>query len=209
MVQRCQDLVVAPPSQWAGPFAAVVDLGPRASRPLAERLLQQLDAPGAQAAACALGVLGDPSVTPVLRRLVAGQHAEVVAAEAALALGRLRDAAAVDLLTQVAGDPTRDVTTRTAAACALLELGEVQRALPLLQAVLLADAPQGRALASQHALPERPRWVLERHLVIAAIRRHTGGETFGLDTDASWPRLAEGTARFVAWVEERKPGQRR
>jgi hypothetical protein len=89
--------------------------------------------------------------------------------------------------------------TRTAAACALLDLGDRDAALPFLEAVLLAGSPAGVAPAREHVLPEQTRWALERYMAIAAVARCTGGETFGLDPDASWPRMAAAVERMRAW----------
>jgi HEAT repeat protein len=194
----CDRLWRSAPAQWAETLPPVVLGGVPASADLARRLQSKDPAPGRQAAIAALGKLGGPTAAEVLIGLVREGGEDAV--EAALALGRLQDAAAGEVLESAAADRSRSILGRTAAACALLDLGRVRSAWPLVRAVLLAGTPAGRVDAAQHGLPEQSRWAQERHLVISAIARRSGGETFGLSTDASWPRLEQGVeALRKAW----------
>ena len=196
--QPCLALVASPPERWSETLPAVLVLGPRAAPPLSRALAAKPEAAGRQAALCALGELGNREAVPFLIEQATGDRAH--AYEAALALGKLGDPRAVAPLRDLAAAPSRDITVRTAAACALLDLGHDDDAAPLLQAVLLAGTPYGEDSALQCSLPRKSRWALERVLVIDAIARFTGGETFGLDPDASWPRLRDGAQRFAEHI---------
>jgi HEAT repeat protein len=195
---RCRVLVDATPEHWGRALPPVLALGPEAAPDLVRSLRHSPDGAGRQAALCALGALGNPDAVPFL---VDELHtARPYRYEAALALGQLRDPRALEPLRRLAADAAADVTTRTAAACALLDLGAAADAVPLLLAVLLAGTPDGQALAEAHRLPAQSRWALERSLVIDAIGRFANGETFGLDADASWPRLELGAEAFLRAV---------
>ncbi|MFY9344426.1 MAG: hypothetical protein WAT39_18175, partial [Planctomycetota bacterium] len=91
---------------------------------------------------------------------------------------------------------------RTAAACALVQLGERRQALPFLRAVLLAGSPAGVQPGATVGLPVRTRWALERYLV-QRLLQHEGEPALaaGLDPDASWPELEQVTERFCRWLE--------
>ena len=199
---RCRDLVSSAPSDWQRTLPPVLAAGPGEAPALIAALRDATDAPGRQAALFALGELGGDGAAEYLIEQVASDGA--FAYEAALALGKLKATGAIEPLTAAAADAHRATTTRTAAACALLDLGATRQALPLLTAVLLAGTPDGRELGTAHGLPDKPRWALERNLGIAAVQRYAGGNDFGLDADSSWPRLRSGVDAFLDYVRERE-----
>ena len=170
-----------------------------AIKPLARGTMR----PGADAALGGFGGFFDPAAAGYLQELVESNGAD--ATEAALALGRLGDRRAIPLLVTTVQNHTLAVGTRTAAACALLDLNEPTPAVPLLRAVLLAATPYERE-PEQQGLPRKgpPRWAYERYMAIEAIRRFSGGKTFGLDEDAPWPRLRDGVAAFERFMQERR-----
>ena len=196
----CQDLVAASPGSWQDSLPPVLALGRGAATPLAEALSASPDGPGAQAALCALGELGNRDAVPLLVQWIIEDRPH--AYEAALSLGKLGDERVTPTLQKCADDASRDSVTRTAAACALLDLGQVEAATPLLHAVLVAGTPYGGDLGTVHGLPEKSRWALERTLAIDAIARFADGERFGLDADAAWPRLKVGAEAFERYVHD-------
>jgi HEAT repeat protein len=203
----CATLLAAAPEHWPQAMRAVLELGPDGAPALIESVRSSRDAPGRQAAVAALGALRNPLAIPLLEELLAADDPQ--AAEAALALGRLRADRASGLLLDAAADHQRSSAVRAAAAAALLDLGHVREAMPLVRAMLLADVPSARDLSIDHGLPTRTRWALQRHMLIGAIARLTGGETFGLDPDASWPALENGVAQLDAWIADHGDGPRR
>ncbi len=197
-------VIDAAPEHWEDVATACLECGQAAATPLAAELRQRPSASGAQLAVALLGRLGDSTVTPTLELLITQGHA--VAAEACLALGALGSLDCVELLRGVIADHSREITVRTAAACALLDLGEVGASLPFLRCILLAGTPAGQALQTQAGVADKARWAHERLLVITAIRRHCDGEDFGLDPDNSWPQLEHGAAAFELFVNDRRAG---
>lgn len=197
----CTALVQSPPAQWVETLPPVLALGPPAVGDLIGSLRDAPEAPGRQAALCALGELGNAEAVPFLIEQAVAD--EAYAYEAALALGRLGDATATAALRDLTTDHESTVTTRTAAACALLDLGASNDAVPLLCAVLLADTPFGLEEGERHGLPSKSQWALERQIAIDAIARYSGGETFGLDPDSSWPRLRDGVLAFRQHLRDR------
>ncbi|MCC6670475.1 MAG: hypothetical protein IT458_05395 [Planctomycetes bacterium] len=202
--RACRALLAAPPGEWAVQVPPVLALGRPAAATLAREVAGDPSAPGAQAAAACLGALGDLAVTPTLVDLLRSRGG--AAYEAALALGRLRASEATAELRAARDDTTADPIVRTAAAAALLDLGLTQDALPLLLGVLRADTPAGRSEQERLRLPSRPRWALERHVAIAAVRRSFGSD-FGLDPDLSWPDLEAASQRLAQAAEARKEGR--
>ncbi len=202
MLAPCKALVAASPADWPGRWRAAHALGPGATRTLVRCLKKDSHGPGRQAAIHLLGDWRDPAAGPYLRELVDANSEE--ATEACLGLGKLADQRAVGLLVTTVQNHDQAIATRTAAACALLDLRQPRHAVPLMQAVLLAATPYGAGLEQAQGLPQKTRWAYERYMVIEAIRRFSHGETFGLDEDASWPRLRDGTAAFVRYAEQRQ-----
>ena len=207
----CRALVAAKPAEWRTRWPKAHQLGASASSTLVECLREHPEGPGRQAAIHLLGVWRNREAGPYLRQVLTDGSADatdqalaLITPEAAVALGALGDRAAIPVLVATVRDQDRATTTRTAAAGALLDLGHIEDAVPLLQAVLLAATPYGQELEQHHGLPEKTRWAFERNLAIEAIRRFTGGKTFGLDEDAPWPTLSKGVAGFLKYVEDHR-----
>lgn len=193
-------LLLASSAEWHVVLPPVLAAGPSATAPLVDALRAQPTAPGRQAAIAALGALGDQSACGFLRERI--DRGQSDAAEAALALGRLgcSDAAPGLLATMRSGAAA--IRNRTAAACALLDLGWWREAAPFLAAVLVADTAYAGTRTADFALPNKARWAEERTMAIAAIARACGGETFGLDPDAAHPQLARGVQAFERHLAE-------
>ncbi len=189
-------LVAAPPGSWPEAARPVLEAGGDATPALIQAIDANPDGPGVQPALAVLGEFGRPAAVPLLERWLDDDR--IGAYEAALSLGHMRAERSRSRLRATMSDPDRPAVMRTAAACALLDLGAVTDATPLLHAVLIAGTPAGVEPAAQHGLPDKPRWALERNLVIDAVKRHTGGEDFGLDADSPWPKLSEAAARCRA-----------
>ena len=196
--RACETLVAAPPSQWANAVPPVATRSD-ATAPLLDALHANPQGPGMEAAVATLGRLGSPDARPYLEDLVRarGPHGT----DAALALGELPAPDSAELLLTTVADELADATLRTAAAVSLLRMGRGREVLDFLSAVLLAGTPPGQEAGTRHGLPTKDRWALERHMILRAMRDHTG-QTFGLDTDASWPRLQRGVAAFEAYMGE-------
>jgi hypothetical protein len=187
----CFRLLQSPPHLWPSTFDAVVALGPKASVELASALRRAPHAPGAQAAAAALGTMGERACTDDLV-VVMGLAPEPVAAEAALSLGRLGAVERVVDLRDAMHDQKRTPLVRTAAAAAVLACEHDLDAIAFLCDLILAATPSGRQRGLELGLPvDRPRWALERNLAIATLGR-VATVDLGLDADAPWPRLASG-----------------
>lgn len=203
-LEPCRALVAAPPDAWREHWHKVHDLGPETTPVLVRCLEENPTGPGRQAAIHLLGEWRHPdrAADAFLQGLVKAGSPDATAA--ALAIGKRQDRTAVPLLVATVKDHSVPVTTRTAAACALLDLGETQQAVPLLRAVLLAATPYGHQLEREQGLPLKTTWALERYMVIEAIRRFSHGKTFGLDEDAPWPTLRDGTAAFLQYVQARE-----
>ncbi len=203
-MEPCRALVAAPPAAWPEHWRTVHALGPDTTPALVRTLRENRSGPGRQAAIHLLGEWRhpDPSADAYLRELVKAKGAD--ATDAALAIGKRKDQAAVPLLVATVQDQNLAIATRTAAACTLLDFDEPQHAVPLMRAVLLAATPYGHQLEQEQGLPRKTRWALERYMVIEAVRRFSDGRTFGLDEDAPWPTLRDGTAAFIRYVEERQ-----
>ncbi|MHC4515032.1 MAG: HEAT repeat domain-containing protein [Planctomycetota bacterium] len=202
LLTPCRELVAAPPADWPVHWRAVHALGPRATESLVHCLRENRNGSGRQAAIHLLGERRRPAAASYLRELVQARGAD--ATEAALALGKLPDHTATGLLVTTVQNQDLAIGTRTAAACALLDLDQPQHAVPLMRAVLLAATPYGSELEREHGLPRKTRWAYERYMVIEAVRRFSNGNTFGLDEDAPWPQLRDGSAAFTRYVEQRR-----
>jgi HEAT repeat protein len=181
-------LLAAAPADWPERLPPVLAAGREAVPWLVGSLRSEPDRPGAQPAIAALGRIGDPAALPCLSSLLADRGEP--ATEAALALGQLGAHAAIAPLRAAADDRLADATLRAACAASLLRLGERAALEPLVRGLLLAGTPAGRDLQQRLGLPEKARWALERYLLQQALRAAAGTD-FGLDTDASWPRLLE------------------
>ncbi len=190
-------LLLAGPDEWPDAMRAVLAEGDAPA--LADALQALPGAPGSQAALFTLGELGDRTAAEVL--LAHLRRAPPLGPEAALSLGRIGAADAAPALRAAAADRTVAATTRAAAACALLDLGERREAQPMLCAVLVAGTPYA-AEHGEHGLPDRQRWALERQMVIATLQRHCGTD-FGLDPDAPWPVLRDGARRAAEHLASR------
>ncbi len=131
---------------------ALVRKGSAAVGPTIERLTEALDAGDvvtARFAAKTLGLIGDGTIAPVLRELLASEDRFVVA-EIALALGRLRDREAVPRLLEMLAIEDRNV--RFAVVSALGQIADA-RAHAALQECLRDEDEGVRAQA---------RWALAR-----------------------------------------------
>ncbi|MCX7752781.1 MAG: protein kinase [Blastocatellia bacterium] len=136
----------------AAAVEALVRKGSAAVGPTIERLTEALDAGDvvtARFAAKALGLIGDATVAPVLRELLASEDRFVVA-EIALALGRLRDHEAVPRLLEMLAIEDRNV--RFAIVSALGQIADA-RARAALEDCLRDEDEGVRAQA---------RWALAR-----------------------------------------------
>lgn len=189
-----RDLMETQPGDWPAAGRRILAFGAEATEPLASAVQATPDSPGAQLAVGLLGRLGDRSCTRLLTDLARSDRIDL-AYEAALALGRLGDTDAKDALVAITSDRDRPVRVRVASACSLLDLGAVRAATPILYATLVAGTPFGLETQTELGFADQSRWALERGMVIAAIRRHTGGEVFDLDPESPWPRLAQNAAR--------------
>ncbi len=167
----------------AAALEALVRKGSSAVGPTIERLMEALDtgdAVTARFAAKALGVIGDGTIAPILRELLASEDPFVVS-EIALALGRLRDSAAVPRLIELLGVEDRNV--RFAVVSALGHIADAQARAALEEC--LRDEDEGvRAQA---------RWALAR------IGRRAGlAETYRdlpeptpSGENGDWPRASQ------------------
>lgn len=202
-LEPCRALVAAAPDTWPEHWRKVYDLGPDATPALVHCLRENATGPGRQAAIHLLGEWRrrDAATAAFLQDLVKTKGPDATAA--ALALGKQGDRTSLPLLVDTTRDHTVATETRVAAACSLLDQGRTQDAVPLMRAVLLAASPYGHELEREHGLPLKTRWAAERYMIIEAIRRYADGKTFGLDEDAPWPTLRDGTAAFLAYVKER------
>ena len=145
--------------------------------------------------AAALGTVGNPDCVALLRARLRDAN-EVVAAEAALALGRLRSEDSIPDLRATMRDWTRTPLLRTAAASAITAQQRDLEATEFLCDLILAGSPQGRARGQTLQLPvDRPRWALERNVAIEALQAAAGADALGLDADASWPHLFDDVQR--------------
>ncbi len=191
-------LVQSPPGQWIPAFEAILACGTPASAALVRAVDANPHSPGAPPAVTALGCLGDLGAEALLTRLLEHQNPDL-AAEAALSLARLGAQGARPGLLKTMLDREKTIYVRTAAAAALLDLGDRDRAADFACDVLLAPTDRGRDRALDLGLPvDQVRWAVERNLAIDALARAAGGEAFGLDADASWPDLAAGVERVRA-----------
>ncbi len=196
-------LVHSPPNRWAPCVEAVLANGQAAIRPLLRELETSPHGPGAQPAVAVLGRLagacppGEDTTAAAARLLreLLGHASADVAAEAALSLARMRAPDAHAALRASMLDPAASTYARTAAASALVDLGDRGDAVAFLCDILLAPTDRGRARAATRGLPvDQARWAVERNLAIDAIGRAAPGTSFRLDADASWPSLEAGVA---------------
>jgi HEAT repeat protein len=110
---------------------ALVQKGSVAVGPTIKRLMDALDAGDvvtARFAAKALGLIGDGTIAPVLRELLASEDRFVVS-EIALALGRLRDSAAVPRLLEMLAIEDRNVRFAVVSALGQIADARAQAAL--------------------------------------------------------------------------------
>jgi serine/threonine protein kinase len=110
---------------------ALVRKGSVAVGPTIKRLMDALDAGDvvtARFAAKALGLIGDGTIAPVLRELLASEDRFVVS-EIALALGRLRDSAAVPRLLEMLAIEDRNVRFAVVSALGQIADARAQAAL--------------------------------------------------------------------------------
>lgn len=197
-----ESLLAAEPGVWLQRLEPVHRCGKAAVEPLLAALRANPHAAGAPAAVALLGRLHDDRAIAWLAGEVAARSA--LATEAALALGELPAPAQRAELRACVADPIADATLRTAAAIACVRLGGGADVAPFLAAVLLAGSPAGVEPGRTHGLPVRTRWALERYMVQRLLLQEGQAELAqALDPDASWPRLAEVTARVVAWLGTR------
>src|SRR5690606_21427082 len=176
-------LAHSPASRWPLTLPPVLALGERASGELARLLAEAPHAPGAPAVAAALGrVTGDEASRAALVAVVQTAD-EAVACEAALALGRRRDAPALPAPPAAMADPARPPLVRAAAGAAILGvLGRDAAAIDFLCDLLLAGTAEGRARGMALGLPvDRPRWALERSIAIEALGSIAGDHDLRLD----------------------------
>lgn len=195
----CRELVAATPAEWPRRWEKVRAIGSAVTPALIKALRHNPDGPGAQAAVHLLGTLQDASARPFLEELLADGTS--LSTEAALALGSLGEPASVPVLRAVVSGRDKHVTTRAAAAAALVTLGRARDVAGFLEAVFLAAGPYGAQSTRAQGLPrKKTRWALERYTLIEALRARYEGETFGLDEDSSWAALRDGTAKLRAFL---------
>ncbi len=183
-------LTSSPPKAWVDTGPAALSRGPAIVPFLIAALEANRGAEGEQAVLGILGALPHPQTGPFLLRVFEEDSAH--SSEAALSMGRLGYKLALPALRAHVANPKSEPVLRTAAAAALLDLGDLKTALPFLQAVILASTPDGIEAMTSFGLQDKARWALERTMAIAAIERHSG-QSFGLDPDLSWPDLATRT----------------
>jgi HEAT repeats len=197
--EPCRELVSAAPANWPPRWQAVHSLGPLAVPALIRALRDNPEGAGAQAAIHLLGTFGNPTARPYLETLLT--EGTSLSTEAALALGALGATASTPALRAIVEGRGEPVTTRVAAAAALVRLGHAREIVGFLEAVFLAATPDGVKSSRAHGLPRRKtRWAHERYMLIEAIRGRYEGETFGLDEDSSWSRLRKGAAKLAAFL---------
>lgn len=194
VVAPCVQLLHSPPGQWPKALPAVLALGAGAGPALTAVLREAPHAPGAPAVAAALGRVGDERCVDVLvSMLTVGP--ESTAAEAAIALGRLRAHRALNTLQSTMKRPSAPPLLRAAAASAILAIERDADALAFLCDLVLAATPAGRQRGLELGLAvDRPRWALERNLAITTLNG-LAPEPLALDADAPWPHLVAGIAR--------------
>ena len=199
VVDAVHALVVAEPLEWLARGETVLAHGSAAVPALITELRARPGAAGAQPAIAILGALGEQRALPLLQEILRadGPHAY----EAALAMGRTKVRAATSELLPVLLDPRRTPLVRAASAAALLDLGQAKEAVAFFYALFTVDTSAAGPAVREQGLSSKPRWALERNVAIDAIRRSTGGETFGLDADAPWPQLAAAAAKMRTHFE--------
>ncbi len=158
--------------------------------------------PGAQAAVHLLGEAADPrSKEPLLALMKGGNE---LGAEAALALGKLADPSTSSALQATVASAATPMTTRAAAAAALITMGEGPAIVSFLEAVFLAASPYGQASSRQHKIPtSKSRWAHERYMIIESLRQRYDGKTFGLDEDSSWPAMRKAAAAMSRHLKQK------
>lgn len=197
----CRGLVAAPPAKWSELWPTVRAFGPEVVPSLLDAIERDPLGDGTQAGIHLLGEFGGEAARTFLEAELS--RGSSLAQEAALALGQIGSEASVKPLHKVLADRTTPVTTRAAAAAALVDLGEAKSILPFLRAVFLAAGPYRGSTSKDEGLPRnKVRWALERYMIIEAFRRRYDESTFGLEEDASWPALRDGVAKLSAFLEK-------
>lgn len=199
---RLARLLDAEPAAWSERLAEIAPLTADEAMAAPGRAAARPTAPGAPAVLALLGRSPQPTDDVTLIALVA--DGGNLATDAALALGERHCRAAVDVCRAAMRDAAADPTLRTACGLVLARSGHGREAAPFLRAVLLGGSPAGAPLAAEHALPDRPRWALERYLVQRMLLREGAVELAReLDPDASWPVLEQVAERVVQWLAAR------
>lgn len=199
----CLDLVQASPGNWAALLPRAAALGAEAAPQLLRACELHPEGAGIQAAIHLLGRWGGAEARAYLHRQL---QADVpLAEEAALALGRMQHQASREVLEETMADASLDPRVRAAACAARIDLGQIRACLPFIRALFQAATPFGQASSREQGFPARKvRWAHERYMVIEAIRRNLGGESFGLDEDAPWPRLRSGLQALERALSEKR-----
>jgi len=189
-------LVDAAPADWQPRWEQLHKMAATATPAVLRALRENPTGQGAQAAIHLLGESADPRAKDYLLGLLTS--GDEVGTEAALALGKLADADSAQALRDAVGSASTPITTRAAAAAALVRMGEGPSIVPFLQAVFLAASPYGRKTSRQFKIPaSKSRWAHERYMIIEALRSRYEGETFGLDEDSSWPAMRDAAAKMA------------
>lgn len=188
-----RDLVRAAPADWEARWDRLRKMGNSATPAILRALKENPQGEGAQAAIHLLGEARDERSRAYLVEVMGG--GTELGSEAALALGKLADPETVDDLRAVVGKSATPMTTRAAAAAALVSMGEGRSVVSFMEAVFLAASPFRGSTGRKHGIPaSKTRWAHERYMIIEALRGRYEGETFGLDEDSSWPAMRDGAA---------------
>jgi hypothetical protein len=191
-----RNLVRAAPADWQSRWQRVHKMGKSATPAILRALREDPQGAGAQAAVHLLGEAADGRAKPYLLDLMSG--GTELGTEAALALGKLNDPESIDSLQATVRRAATPMTTRAAAAAALVSMGKGPSIVSFLEAIFLAASPHRGTSSRQHKIPAtKTRWAHERYMIIEALRRRYDGKTFGLDEDSSWPAMRNATAAMT------------
>lgn len=189
-------LVEAAPADWQPRWEQLHKMAKTATPAILRALRENPAGAGAQAAVHLLGESRDPASREYL--LTRLRSKDALGAEAALALGKLADPGTVQALRNAVESAATPMTTRAAAAAALVRMGEGPSIVAFLRAVFLAASPYGRKTSRQFKIPaSKSRWAHERYMIIEALRSQYEGETFGLDEDSSWPAMRDAANKMA------------
>ncbi|MEE2888095.1 MAG: hypothetical protein VX951_11760 [Planctomycetota bacterium] len=189
-------LVRAAPADWQSHWQRLRKMDKSATPAILRALREQPEGHGSQAAIHLLGEAADVRAKTFLLELLHGGDER--GAEAALALGKLADTTTIGSLKTAAQSAATPMTTRAAAAAALVTMGEGPSVVSFLEAIFLAASPYASASSRQHKIPaNKTRWAHERYMIIEALRGRYRGETFGLDEDSSWPAMRAAAAKMA------------